>query len=390
MGQAALSRETPQRSKDEPALTYRDVGVASSDEMRSFAGAIKRFRTTHGFSRIAPPHDLGVDEPYASVLDLREFAPNLGLAIATDGVGTKILVAEALQKYDTVGIDCVAMNANDILCVGAVPVSMVDYIAVKSTDNNQLDELAKGLVEGARLAHISIPGGETAQVGEMLADSGEAFDLVGTCVGTVALDRVLDGERIEPGNALIGYASTGIHSNGLALARKVFQQAGIKITDHVSEFERTLGEELLEPTAIYVDLALALRNELNVRMFSHITSDGFINLTRLPRSARQDMGFEITALPEKPPVFELIQERGGIEDAEMFRVFNMGIGFCAVVPEQEAERALAIGDEVGISGMRLGTVTARKPEAADCSEMVTIRTDHVSLRSCGKQFERIG
>ena len=207
----------------EPRLSYRSAGVASSEEMRSFGRAIDLFRSTHGFARRGRPLDFpGVAEPYAAVLDL---GANLGLAIATDGVGTKLLVAEALGKYDTVGIDCVAMNANDILCVGAEPVAMVDYAAVKSTNNDQLFELAKGLVDGARLAHISIPGGETAQVAEMLAGGAEAFDLVGTCVGTVPLDAVITGERVAPGDALIGYASTGIHSNGLTLARRVFERA---------------------------------------------------------------------------------------------------------------------------------------------------------------------
>ena len=367
-----------------PALSYRGEGVASSEEMRSFAGAIARFRSTHGFSRNVPLASMPeVDEPYASVLDLGAMAPNLGLAIATDGVGTKILVAEALGKYDTVGIDCVAMNANDILCVGAEPVSMVDYIAVKSTDSTQLEELAKGLVEGARQAHLSIAGGETAQVGEMLAGSDEAFDLVGTCVGTVALDRTIYGERLEAGDALIGYASTGVHSNGLTLARRAFQRAGVGFRDHVPEFGRTLGEELLAPTAIYVDLALALREALDVRLFSHITGDGFINLARVPRSVGGRLGFAITDLPDRPPVFALIGELGGVDDAELFRVFNMGIGFCAVVPEGEAERAIAIGDGSGVKGLRLGTVTT------DFPGRVTIEAGGVRLRSHGKRFEPI-
>ena len=358
----------------EPGLSYRDVGVASSEEMRSFGRAIDLFRTTHDFARRGHPVDFDVAEPYAAVLDL---GANLGLAIATDGVGTKLLVAEALGRYDTVGIDCVAMNANDILCVGAEPLAMVDYVAVKSTDHDQLLELARGLVEGARRAHVSIPGGETAQVAEMLAGGAEAFDLVGTCVGTVPLDAMITGERAALGDALIGYASTGIHSNGLTLARRVFGQAGWPLDHHVPEFGRTLGEELLEPTAIYVDLALALRATLDVRAFAHITGDGFLNLARVPAN----VGFGITALPPEPAVFAIIRELGGIPDAERYRVFNMGVGFCAVVPEGEAERALAIGAEHGIECWRLGSVTAEHPGE------VRIDVGSVRLRSAGKRFE---
>ena len=366
-------------AEGEATLSYQSVGVASSEEMRSFGSAIQLFKSTLGFPRSGEPVGLcGVTEPYASILDLGN---NLGLAVATDGVGTKILIAEALHQYDTVGIDCVAMNANDILCVGAEPVAMVDYLAVKSTDNNQLHELAKGLVKGACQAHISIPGGETAQVGEMLASNDDAFDMVGTCVGTVALDKLIFGQKIELGDALIGYASTGIHSNGLTLARRVFEKAQMGLQDYVPEFGQKLGEELLEPTAIYVDLALALRGELSVRAFAHITSDGFINLNRVPPETAKRVGFEITALPSMPPVFGLIQQMGNIQDEEMFRVFNMGVGFCAVVPEAEVDRAISIGEACGIKSLRLGTVTDDVPGT------VTIHAGEVHLRSCGKTFQ---
>ena len=377
MAQTAQIRAT-REAGSKATLSYQSVGVASSEEMDSFGDAIALFKSTSGFARRGRPADLlGVSEPYASVLDL---GSNLGLAIATDGVGTKILVAEALGEYDTVGIDCVAMNANDIICVGAEPIAMVDYIAVKSTTGGQLRDLAKGLVRGAEQAHISIPGGETAQVAEMLAETENAFDLVGTCVGTVALDKLLLGKDIKQGDALIGYASTGIHSNGLTLARRAFATAGRRLEDHIPEFGKTLGAELLEPTAIYVDLALALLDDLAVRAFAHITSDGFINLNRVPDDVAAKTGFLITELPPAPPIFTVVQELSGIGNEEMFRVFNMGVGFCAVVPEAEAERALAIGAACGIKGKRLGTVTE------DCPGEVMIHAGDVHLRSEGKRF----
>ncbi len=363
----------------ETALSYQSVGVQSSDEMSSFGSFVRLLKTTHEFARHAKPDCLeGVAEPYASILRLSE---TLGLAVATDGVGTKIVVAEELRKYDTVGIDCVAMNANDIICVGAEPVAMVDYIAVRSTDSDQLYELGKGLVEGARQAHISIPGGETAQVGEMLADTDDAFDLVGTCVGTVELDKMILGKSIQLGDALVGFASTGIHSNGVTLARRALERAGLGLGDYVPEFGRTLGDELLEPTAIYVDLALALRGNLSIRAFAHITSDGFINLNRVPDDVAAQAGFLITDLPSAPPIFSVVQELGRIGNEEMFRVFNMGVGFCAVVPEAEAGRAIDIGAACGIKGMRLGTVTDDHPGK------VTIRAGDVHLQSCGKTFQ---
>ncbi len=365
--------------KGEPSLSYRDVGVASSDEMRSFGSAIELFKSTRNFARHVAPDDLhGVAEPYASVLPLSD---DLSLAIATDGVGTKILVAEELHRYDTVGIDCVAMNANDIICVGAEPIAMVDYMAVKAADTEQLRELAKGLVEGARQAHVSIPGGETAQVGEMLADSEDAFDLVGTCVGTMAPNAVIVGQSIRAGDALIGYASTGIHSNGLTLARWAFQSKGWSLGRYVEDFGRTLGEELLAPTRIYVDLAQNLRSALDVHAFAHITSDGFINLNRVPPEVAEQVGFEITALPSTPPVFDLVGRLGDVAKDEMFRVFNMGVGFCAVVPEAQADEAMAIGNQWGIDGIRLGSVTTDHPGT------VTIHADDVHLQSCGKTFK---
>ena len=360
-------------------LSYQNVGVDSSEEMDSFGSAVDLFKTTRDFARGAVPHPLhGVDEPYASVLQL---TGELGIAVATDGVGTKILVAEELSKYDTVGIDCVAMNANDIVCVGAEPVAMVDYIAVKSTRGDQLHNLAMGLVEGARQAHISIPGGETAQVAEMLAGSDDAFDLVGTCVGLVSRDQVIVGQSLEAGDALVGFASSGIHSNGLTLARRAFQRNGWTLGRHVEEFERTLGEELLEPTKIYVDLALDLRSALEVKAFAHITSDGFINLNRVPPDVGKRLGFEITTLPPVPPVFDLIRRLGNVSNEEMFRVFNMGVGFCAVVPEACADQAVAIGQRLGIESFRLGSVTTEHPGA------VTIDTGGVQLQSSGKTFQ---
>ena len=269
---------------------------------------------------------------FANVIDIG----GIGLGICTDGVGSKAVVAEMMRRYDTIGIDCVAMNVNDLLCVGAKPLSMVDYIAVEQADAMMLDGIAIGLAEGARQAGISISGGEIAQ----LRDVVRGFDLVGTAVGTVPLDRIIVGRNVRPGDRVIGLASNGLHSNGYTLARRVlFQEAGLSVHDFVPELGRSLGEELLRPTFIYVPEIVELIERVpGVGALIHITGDGLLNLPRVDA----EIGFVLDSLPPPPPIFELIEQRGGVGRAEMFEVYNMGIGFCAVLPERDVEAALAI------------------------------------------------
>ena len=296
-------------------------------------------------------HSLLESGLFASVLSLGE---GRGLAITTDGVGTKVLVAEMAGRYDTVGIDCVAMNVNDLVCVGAEPLAMVDYLAVQKTDADVFEQIGKGLASGAELANISIPGGEVSQMKEIIRGLGEdrGMDLVGTAAGLVDLDRLVVGEGIEDGDAVVGLLSNGLHSNGYTLARRVlFDSLGLDPADHVPEFGHTVAEELLRPTAIYVKPALAmLRGGLRVRAFSHITSGGFLNLLRI----RSRTGFVLHALPDPQPVFEVIRSAGHVADEEMHRVFNMGIGFCVVVPETEADAVRRIASEHGFDSLVLG------------------------------------
>jgi phosphoribosylformylglycinamidine cyclo-ligase len=332
-------------------LSYAATGVQDlTADGSALGGLLAAVRRT--FS-LAPPAGkpllpLGY---FANVLDLGD---GLGLAISTDGVGTKLLVAQLIGKYDTVGIDCVAMNVNDVLCVGAEPLAMTDYVAGQTADADLLTELGKGLLRGAELAHVSIPGGELAQVREIVqgAREGAGFDLVGTCVGLVPVDQIRIGADIVEGDVLIGLASSGIHSNGLTLARRVLlDQAGLKLADTVPEFGRTLGEELLEPTTLYVDVVLAaLRARLPVKALMHVTGGGFFNLTRVAVPA----GMVITELLDVPPVFQLIQRLGGLFDEEMFRVFNMGLGFCLVAPAESADAIVAIAERCGHRGKVIG------------------------------------
>jgi phosphoribosylformylglycinamidine cyclo-ligase len=269
---------------------------------------------------------------YAAVLRLDD---SRGLALACDGVGTKVIVAERLGRLDTVGIDCVAMNVNDVICVGADPIALLDYIAVEEADPAALGQIARGLRHGAEEAGVEIPGGELAVLPELIRGhpSPRGFDLLGFCVGLVDLDAIVTGARIEAGDTLIGLPSSGIHSNGLTLARRILDDLDEEVDG------RTVGDLLLEPTAIY---AMAIRellaSEVDVRGLAHITGDGFLNLLRL----EADVGYRIDSPLTVPLVFELIAERGGIASAELYEVFNMGCGFCCVVPPDDAEAAVEL------------------------------------------------
>ncbi|MGV3719506.1 MAG: phosphoribosylformylglycinamidine cyclo-ligase [Actinomycetota bacterium] len=333
-----------------PTLSYADSGVVSAG--KPLSGLLSWVNRTLPFRR-------GVGEPllgigyYANVIRL---ADNLGLAIGTDGVGTKILVAEMLRKYDTIGIDCIAMNANDVICVGAEPLAMVDYLAVQEARPDVLEQIGKGLYEGAVQANITIPGGELAQLKDMIVglQPNEGIDLMGTCVGIVQLDRLILGQEMVPGDVVVGLASSGIHSNGFTLARKaLFEAAGYAPDQHVAEFGRSVGEELLEPTRMYVRPVWQMISEgLPVRSLYHITGEGLLNLNR----GERPLGFDIQWLPEPQPIFQVIAAAAKVGPEEMYRVYNMGVGFCVVVPESAVARIQEIAKEHGIESWALGTV----------------------------------
>ena len=338
----------------DPGFTYQQAGVDTDQASTGLKGLLHWVVRSHALRQDIGAVRLPVGY-YANVIDIGH---GMGLAISTDGVGSKLLVAQLVDKYDTVGIDCVAMNANDILCVGARPLSMVDYLAVQVPGARLLEELGQGLYEGAKQANITIAGGELAQIGEMISGvrDGYGFDLAATCVGTVPLDRILVGQEIRPGDVLIGLASTGIHSNGLTLARRVlFDQGGLRVDQHIPELGRLLGEELLIPTRIYVrEICAMLDAQLPIGALLHITGDGFLNLRRI----RAEMGFIIERLPEPAPIFRLIQARGKVSDAEMYQVFNMGVGFCVVTPPAAAAQVHAIARQHGVTAYPLGHAVA--------------------------------
>lgn len=289
---------------------------------------------------------------YASVLRLSD---DMAIAICTDGVGSKTLIASALDRYDTIGFDCVAMNVNDIICVGARPLALVDYLGVNTLDPRRTDEVLRGLGAAAKAAGIAIPGGELAQLPEVIGPEEDAFDLVGACIGTLHPDRLILGRDVGPGDVLIGVESSGLHSNGYTLARRVLlREAGYSLNDHIPRLGRTLGEELLEPTTIYVRAATALWDAgVDTHGLVHITGDGFLNLCRL----EAQVGYLIEELPPRPPIFDLIREAGSIDDAEMYRVFNMGVGFVVVTSEDHTNAALERLGSSGYRAQRIGRVT---------------------------------
>ena len=307
---------------------YAESGVDQGAADSAVAGLV---RALGAIELGRPSRQVPLPGHYASVIRIDE---RLGIALSTDGVGTKLLVAEQLGRFDTIGIDCVAMNVNDVICVGAEPLAMLDYIAIERADPQVCEQIGVGLARGAELAGIEIPGGELAQLGDMV----RGFDIAGACFGTVALDAIVDGSAVRPGDPVIGLPSSGIHSNGYTLARSALE--GLPLDeDPEGRLGRSLGETLLEPTEIYVKPVLELlRSEVEVRGLAHITSGGLKNLERLAAG----VGYEIDDPLPAPPIFGLIEERGGVGEEEMHEVFNMGCGFCCVVAAGDEDAAVEL------------------------------------------------
>ncbi len=295
-------------------------------------------RSTPGASRLSVP----LAGHYASVIRI---APDLGVALATDSVGSKVIVAEQAQRFGTIGIDCVAMNVNDLICVGAEPLALLDYLAVESRRPDPARGARRaGCGRARRTPGVEIPGGEVCQLPEVIRGhpSPYGFDLVGSAFGTVALDAIVDGSACAPGDALVGLPASGVHSNGLTLARRaLLEDGGLSLDARPAELGgATVADALLEPTVIYVRAVLALlRSGIPVHGLAHITGGGLLNLLRLGDGA----GFEITdAAARCPRSSRSSRELGNIPAAEMWEVFNMGCGFCAVVADADAERAVAL------------------------------------------------
>lgn len=272
---------------------------------------------------------LSVHQHYAGLI---EIGKNYALALHADGVGTKTLVAEACHKYDTVGIDCVAMNVNDIICLGAEPIALVNYLALERARPELVKEIMRGLGRGAREAGVAVVAGETA----IMPDLVRGFDLAATCVGIVRKDRIITGETTRPGDVILGLRSSGIHSNGLTLARKLLLRRGKN---------SNIARELLRPTRIYVKPILRLLSSgLEIHALAHITGGAYSKLKRIGQ--RANVGFRLNTFPKPTWIFKRIQANGKVSDREMFRTFNMGIGFVVICSKSSVARAKALLPEL--------------------------------------------
>ena len=319
--------------EDAEGLTYAETGVdidASEAATKALIGAAGEF-----------------EGDYAGLVDIGDQY----LALATDGVGTKLLVAEAVDDYSTIGIDCIAMNANDLIATGVEPVAFVDYLAVETPDEETSEDIGAGLRTGAERAGVALVGGETA----VMPDVIKGLDIAGTCAGLAPKDAVFPGEA-EPDDAIVGWPSSGIHSNGLTLAREAVTRDHEYTDPFPPNPDRTIAEELLTPTRIYSEVLEPLRaNETHAA--AHVTGGGWTNLTRMGSHR-----YEITDPFEAQPVFEFVQEEGDVTNEEMHRTFNMGTGFVAAVPEADADEIVADSEDARV----IGTV-------ADGDEAVAVR-----------------
>ncbi len=336
---------------------YAAAGVDTDQADRAVASLVG---VLAGIDTGSPSRSIVRSGHYASVLRLTD---DLALACSTDGVGSKLVLAEQADRLETVGIDCIAMNVNDVVCVGAEPIAMLDYLAVEQADPAALARIAEGLRAGATDAGIEIPGGELAVLPELIRGhpSPHGFDLCGAAFGPVRIDDLILGDRIEAGDALIGMPSSGVHSNGYTLARRVLVDDGPGLDATPEELGgSTIADALLEPTVIYVRAVMDLiGSPVDVRGLAHITGGGLTNMTRLTPGR---LGYEVDSPLPVLPVFDLIASLGKVPVEEMWEVFNMGCGFVAVVPEADVDEAIGILSARHPGTARIGTVTDRPDE----------------------------
>jgi phosphoribosylformylglycinamidine cyclo-ligase len=304
------------------ALTYAKAGVDIERENIAIAALAKQLT----FKRKgigAPITDVG---HYAGLIDFGDYA----LALTTDGVGSKVLIANEMKRWNTIGIDCIAMNVNDLLAMGIEPLAFVDYIAIHEPDNEIMRQIGEGLAKGAQISQMTIVGGETATLPDII----NGFDLAGTCLGMVKKDKIITGERIEIGDAIVGIPSDGVHSNGYSLVRRIIKDSGYSYIDPFPYNEdTTIGDELLIPTRIYMEILDAAK-EFDIHGLAHITGSGFMKLHRVTK-----LGFDISDPLEPQPIFRFLQEKGEVEELEMYKTFNMGMGFVVVLPKKFATKA---------------------------------------------------
>ena len=322
---------------------YKGVQLMKKAVQSTYTNAV--ISDIGGFGGLYAPQIQGMEEPI--------------LVSGTDGVGTKLKLAFLMDKHDTIGEDCVAMCANDVICTGASPMFFLDYMALGKNIPEKVATVVTGVAEGCKKANCSLVGGETAEMPGFYPE--DEYDLAGFCVGVVDKKKIIDSKTIKVGDKVIGLASSGVHSNGFSLVRKVFDVNEENLKEYVEELGKTVGEALLEPTRIYVKPILKLIEEVKVKGISHITGGGFYE--NLPRMLRDGVSLKIDKNSyEVPALFKLIASRGNIPERDMYNTFNMGIGMAVIVPENEVEKAINLLKEAGEEAYLIGSVVSGNKE----------------------------
>ncbi|MFW9921868.1 MAG: phosphoribosylformylglycinamidine cyclo-ligase [Candidatus Thorarchaeota archaeon] len=339
---------------EEQGATYSKSGVDIAEEGETIEAIWKLLPKTFNLNPNAK--FLPAISHYGGIVDIG--MPDKYLVVTVDGVGSKVLIAEMMNKFDTVGIDCVAMNVNDLICVGAEPIVFVDYYAIERPDTGMANQIAKGLVDGAIQSRMAIVGGETATLPDIIRGfDGKGFDLAGTAIGLVEKDNLILGDKIKPGDIIYGIESNGLHSNGYSLARKVLLE-DYKLDAIVEGIN--IGEALLTPTLIYVAEIIELIKVATIHGLANITGGAFLKLARLMRQTKTPIGVHLTNMPEPLPIFKLIQKQGNISNKEMYKTFNMGVGFCIIAPASEEKTIKEICKKYGKKVYNIGKIIDQK------------------------------
>ncbi|PWM47234.1 MAG: phosphoribosylformylglycinamidine cyclo-ligase [Clostridiales bacterium] len=325
---------------------YKSVELMKKHVKATFTDGV--LQDIGGFGGLFMPNLSGMSEPV--------------LVSGTDGVGTKLKLAFLLDKHDTVGVDCVAMCVNDVLCAGAKPLFFLDYIATGKNYPEKIADIVKGVAEGCKQSNCALIGGETAEMPGFYPE--DEYDLAGFSVGLVDKNKIIDGSAVKKGDALIGVASSGVHSNGFSLVRKLFglneDNAKTTVNTYSDELGRTIGEALLAPTKIYVKPVFELMKEVNIHAMSHITGGGFYE--NIPRMLPDGTSAKISKTFEILPIFNLMQKIGNISDRDMFNTYNMGVGLCLAVDQADADKAVKILEANGEKAYIIGEIVEGNKE----------------------------
>lgn len=328
-------------------LTYKKAGVDVKKIRHSHATIGKLIAATHKLQK-----KVKVVSGFGHYAGIVEIPGGKLLASHTDGVGTKVIIAQLMKKYNTIGIDCVAMNVNDVICIGATPISFVNYIAANKSDESIIKKIVQGLVKGAGKAGVPIVGGETAIIPDVISGNRFAFDLVGMVTGLLSKKQMILGNKIKNKDIIIGVQSSGLHSNGYSLARKVLLSK-YSLQDRIKGIGK-LGDVLLAPTEIYVKPVLKVLSECKVHGLAHITGGSFTKLLRL-----KNTGYLLDEMPTPPLIFQMM-EYEGVSRKEMYKTFNMGIGFCVIAPKSEENAINSIFKKYGMKSNQVGRIIEKK------------------------------